>query len=142
MSEPDNYTAKSEGQDWDSYVARYCETCGQLYGGSEKITTAVEEPVHRMDLIEAIGPMHEVRETVAIEERQCECTGQIVKRWYVHPVSNVPEPDRKANSGQSLGRDATEDGWLALSNDPDAVDYRELRELSWITGGTEVTSDE
>lgn len=65
----------NQAGEWDSYVAEYCENCGQVFSVSDEIENTVEEPVHRMDILKAIGPIDEVAETTATEERKCECTG-------------------------------------------------------------------
>ena len=119
-------------QEWNGYSAEYCENCGQLFSASDKIVENVTEPVHRVELIEAVGEFEEVGETVALELRECECTGQVVKRHYVYPASNVPEPDYEPDPGEFSGRDPDEDALIGMSDDPEPDDFQEAREVSWI----------
>jgi len=130
MSDTPSGDASQNG--WNSYQARYCENCGCLYDASVEIEDRVTEPVHRVDLIEAIGPIEEVSETVAVEERKCECTGQVVKRYYTYPAERVPEPDYEPEPEQYTGRDPEKDALLSMSDDPGGADWQEIREISWI----------
>lgn len=106
-------------RDWEDYHAIYCEGCGQLYEASETLLEAVEEPVHRVDLIEAIGEFEEVSETTASEEHRCEdCGAWVVKRYYAYPASAIPEPDPEMipdpeeHPDLFFGRDPDEDALI------------------------------
>lgn len=67
--------------------------------------------------------------------------GQVVKRYYVHPAGNVPEPDYDPNSDEIIGRDPDDDALVAMSDDPDPEDFQEVREVPVIdeedSGGDE-----
>lgn len=126
----------SSSDNWDGFKAKYCESCGQLFEASEKIEENVDEPVHRVDIIEAIGPFEEVGETTALEKGNCEdCGGQVVDRWYVYPAGNVPETDYEPDPEHVSGRDPDEDALFAMSSDPDAEDFEEVREIPWLEAG-------
>ncbi|ELY91452.1 hypothetical protein [Natrialba taiwanensis] len=120
-----------EGNQFSSYHAEYCENCGQLVDAADEIEDELEEPVHRVDIIEAIGPFEKVGETVAMEQGECECTGTIVKRHYAYPAGNVPEPDFEPDEDEFTGRDPDED---ALVNFGDG-DWQEVREVPGIEEG-------
>ena len=109
---------------YQSFFAEYCENCGQLAEASEEIASEVAEPVHRVDIIEAIGPVDEVGETCAIEQGECECTGKIVKRWYAHPVGLVPETGYAPDEDQVSGRDPDADALVDLGDG-----WQEVREV-------------
>lgn len=130
-----------EQNEWNGYSAEYCENCGQLFEASDEIFDTVEEPVHRVEIIEAIGPFDEVGETVATEQRECECTGTIVKRYYVYPASNVPEPEYEPDPEDFTGRDPNDDALLAMSPDPDPEDFEEVREISWLRDGDDLDGE-
>lgn len=115
---------------YQSYSAEYCESCGHLVDASDEIKAAVEEPVHRVDILEAIGDVEDVGETVAVEEDTCDCTGTIVTRWYAYPVWNIPETGFEPDPDHVVGRDPDED---ALVNTGE--DWKEASEIA----GLEVT---
>ena len=121
----------SEGE-YDSYVAEYCENCGRLINATDAIEASLSEPVHRVDIIEAIGPVNEVGETCAVEQGECECTGQIVKRWYAHPIGYVPETGYAPDADQVSGRDPDEDALVDLGDG-----WQEVREVPGMDGGAE-----
>ena len=112
----DDRCTSDREREWEGYWAVYCEVCGALVDTSNNFPT-VEEPVHRSDLITAIGPFEEVGETVGIEQGDCErCDGTVVKRYYTHPVSNVPEYDGPTpdldDSDSYIGRDPRQDALI------------------------------
>lgn len=127
--------------DWNGYSAVYCEVCGQLFAASEEIEATVEEPVHRVDLIVSVGPIEEVGETVATEEGECECGGQMVKRYYTYPAENVPESEYDPDPEEFSGRDPVDDALLAVSDDPDPEDWQEVREVPWLEDGDELQDE-
>lgn len=106
-----------------------------MFDASDEIADSVEEPVHRVEIIEAIGPFDEVGETCATEERQCECTGQVVKRYYAYPAQNVPDPEYEPDPEQFSGRGPNDDALLAMSDDPEAEDFEEVKDIPWLTDG-------
>ena len=127
----------THNQSYESYSATYCESCGRFETASDTILERCEEPVHRVDILEALGDWDEVGETVAEELGECEgCGGQLVKRWYVtgdppdagdivpddyEPPENVRSPDEDA-----------------LLFDADGENPKEVRELSWIEAEDDV----
>lgn len=117
--------------EFDSYHATYCESCGRIKNASEEILESVDEPVHRLDIIEAIGQVENVSETVAQELGGCECTGQIVKRYYAHPAGNVPEPDYEPDPDEFSGRDPEEDALIDMREVGEGI--KEVSELPWLT---------
>lgn len=124
--------------EYSSYQATYCEGCGKLAEASDHLREMVSEPVHRVDLITAIGDIEEVGETTAMETGACDdCGGQLVHRVYVHPADNVPEPEYDPEPSEIAGRDPDEDALIALSADPEEQDWQEAREVSWLTEGDE-----
>ena len=127
-----------EDNQFSSYHAEYCENCGQLIDATDEIAEELEEPVHRVDIIEAIGPFEKVGETVATEEGECECTGTIVKRHYAYPASNVPEPSVETpdvdDEDAYAGRHPADDALFAPSEDPDPDDFQEVREIPGLEG--------
>ena len=127
-------------QEWNGYSAEYCENCGKLFSASERIAENVSEPVHRVELIKAVGEFEEVGETVALEHRECECTGQVVKRHYVYPASSVPEPNYEPDPDEFSGRDPDEDALIGMSDDPEPDDFQEAREVSWIETDSETAN--
>lgn len=122
-------------RDYDDFQAEYCENCGQLFEASECIEQSVEEPVHRVELIEAIGPVGEVGESTALEKRECECTGTVVQRWYVYPASEVPDHDYDPDPEDIHGRDPDDDALIDFSGEGE--DWQEVREVPWLAEGVE-----
>lgn len=135
MSADEPQSTQAQRSGFESYSARYCENCGRLFEASDAITEAVEEPVHRVELIDAIGEIDEVIETTALERGECDCTGQIVKRFYCYPESNVPESEYEPDPEDVKGRDPDEDALIALSGDPAPEDFQEVREVPWLQDG-------
>lgn len=120
--------------DYEDYVARYCEWCGDLVSASEELAEMLDEPVHRADILEALGGLDdpEVTETVAEEIEECECGGQIVRRHYA--VGDVPEPPEGALDN------LTEDDYVGRDPDEDALLFDQsgnAREVSEVPGLTE-----
>lgn len=126
----------SEESDTETYQATYCENCGQLFDASETITATVEEPVHRVEILRAIGSVDEVVETTADEREQCECTGQVVQRWYIHPASNMPTPETEYDPDPERvrGRDPDEDALIDFG--PMGGDWQEIAEIVWLEEGS------
>lgn len=118
-----------------SFMATYCENCGQLHDASDAIAEHVDEPVHRIDILEALGGIErpKVNETVATEERECECTGQVVKRYYA--VGDVPDPDVDPPDDAYTGRDPREDGLIDFG--PVGGQWEEVREVTWLEEGSD-----
>lgn len=111
-----------------SYKATYCENCGQLFAATDSIKESISEPVHRVDILEAIADVEEVGETVAVEERECECTGSVVSRYYCYPAKDVPEPDIEPDEDEFIGRDPDEDALIDLDPEGDG-DWQEVKEV-------------
>lgn len=131
MRSEDTSEDSSEGE-YDSYVAEYCENCGRLLNATDEIENSVDRLVHRVDIIEAIGPVDEVGETCAVEQGECECTGQIVKRWYAHPIGYVPETGYVPDADQVSGREPDEDALVDLGDG-----WKEVREVPGVEAGEE-----
>lgn len=123
--------------DYESYSAVYCESCGTLHAASNHVEDIVEEPVHRLDILEALGDgdIREVAETVARELRDCEkCGGQVVDRYFA--VGDIPEPDydvSQLDDDDFEGRDPDEDALLF-----DGERHHEVNEIP----GMEANSDD
>ncbi|APX98718.1 hypothetical protein [Natronorubrum daqingense] len=134
----DSARSGNEDNQFSSYHAEYCENCGQLVDANEEIANELEEPVHRVDIIEAIGPFEEVGETVALEQGTCECSGQIVKRHYAYPAGNVPEPDVETpepdDEDAYQGRHPDDDALFAPTDEPQPDDFQEVREIPGLKG--------
>jgi hypothetical protein len=126
----------------ESYHTTYCEWCGELHDGPEAIVEAAEEPVERVGLIELVESLSDyepVAETVATEESDCDCGGQIVKRYYV--AGEYPDPEDELGEipeEEFVGRDLTED---ALIDMEDGRGLREVSEVSWLKDGGEPGDD-
>ena len=120
-----------ETSDYESHSATYCESCGRFNAASNTILERCDEPVHRIEILEALGDWEDVHETVADEVGECErCGGQLVKRWYA--VGDVPEashePPEDYEPPDSV-RSPKED---ALLFNPDGENPVEVREISAI----------
>ncbi|MFB6071125.1 MAG: hypothetical protein ABEJ76_08890 [Halanaeroarchaeum sp.] len=119
---------------YESFHAKYCESCGHLFEASDSIVEAVREPVHRVEIIEVIGDVGQVGETAAVPAGGCEhCGGLVVERWYAYPVENVPESKYNVDEEQIEGRDPDEDALIETR----PGHFEEVREQSWL----EVDSD-
>ena len=124
--------------DFNDYYAKYCESCGQIRELSDELEDELTEPVHRVDIIEAIGPIEDVGETTAEELHDCQdCGGQIVDRWYFHPVNTIPDHDFTVDEDDVVGRDPDEDGLIAFGDETDSDSYQEVRETAGITVNNE-----
>ena len=121
--------------DEELYTATYCENCGQLFDASEDIHDAVDEPVHRVELIEAVGDFDNVTETTAEEFRECECTGQVVQRYYIKNPADLPEPEYEPDPEEISGRAPDEDALIDFG--PVGGDVQEAREVPWLEEGND-----
>lgn len=135
--------ARHQTGTYQSYHAEYCESCGTLVSASDKIVANTREPVHRIDIQQAIGEFDEVCETTAIESGGCDrCGGQLVKRYYAYPVSEAPDevgietPDVD-DEEQYKGRHPDDDALIAWTPDPDPEDWQEVSEIPGLHGRDE-----
>lgn len=81
-----------------------------------------------------LGNIGDVSETVAVEEGQCACTGQIVRRWYLYPASAVPDVDYGPDPEHMVGRDLKEDALIDFG--PIGGDWQEVSDIAWIEEGS------
>lgn len=119
---------------YESHRATYCESCGRIEQASDSISESVEEPVHRVDILEALDGVEGTVETVAEEVGDCElCGGQLVKRWYI--TGEIPECEYEPPEDYDFpGRDPDEDA--LIGGFPEGSEWREAREISWIKEGS------
>jgi hypothetical protein len=101
------------------YQAEYCEWCGTLHEASDELAERVEEPVSRIDLLEAAEAFGEEKdmkatETTAEELRECDCGGQVVNR--VYPIGSFPPVDYEPDADEITGRDPDEDALIFTSD--------------------------
>lgn len=131
MSESEHGSESEPSADsYESYFARYCENCGQVHDGTDMLTNVLSEPIHRVDILEALGGVEDeqVHETTAMEDGTCECSGQIVKRYYA--VGEVPEPEYEPDDDQIRGRDPDDDSLVNFGGG-----WKESREVPWLEDG-------
>lgn len=113
---------------YESHALDYCESCGRIQDGSDDLVEALDEPVHRVDVLEELGGVtdDEVHETVAMEKGDCpECeAGTLVNRYYA--VGEVPKHDYDPDPSEMMGRDPDEDALIGS----DETGWKEVDEVA------------